>query len=370
METVRLAHETDKEDFKKLWSMCFGDSFEFINWFFENRFIANYSICLKQNKNFISCMQSYPMDINIRGKLVKGAMLCGVCTHPEYRGKGFMKDVFTYMMRFLYKEHMILAVHTPAILESYYFFGHYPVSDACYLTADYIPFYEKLDNIKEVQIEEYSKIYLCYYQFANLYSGIIHRTKDDFLLKWKDYQADGGRCIAYISDDIVKGYCFFYLTEATIQAVEVVADTEESFVYVLKGLFSYGEGKKLHVKLPSKYCSIQFDFTKTSVIPKGVAGVINISSLLETVSCGTGYAIKVVDPIIPENNGIFDLEGNRINQDPDIEIEAGRLTQLLVGYVTLKDLIKQNQVKVLRQKAVEELHELFPIAECYIVDEY
>lgn len=369
---IRRAQWNDKKYFEYLWKTCFSDSQQFINWFFSHRFLPSYSVCMEEENEICSCMQAYPMHIAVRGNLVRSVMLCGVCTHPKYRKKGYMKELFSYMMHSLYDEDIVLAVHTPAVLNSYYFFGHYPVSTACYLTSDRIPFFQKPNCIFDVDIHsgDFHKVYQCYHQLSQCYSGFVSRTSADFHMKWSDYAVDGGKCIAYFSENIIKGYCFYYKTNTLLQAVEVLADSTDSMYRLLEGFFSYGTGLKLSVKLPPDFNHISFGFTKNRATPKGVAGGIHIAKLLKTVSSVDGFAIQVVDPIIPGNNGIFDLRGNKTQQKPDISIHAGHLTQILIGYITLDEAIKEGYVQVFHPAQAKKINLLFPKENCYIVDEY
>lgn len=371
MRKVRKANDKDKKQFQELWKICFGDSAEFCNWFFTNRFVPEYSVCMEEKDVIQSCMQSYPVHLNVRGQLVKSALLCGVSTHPNARKKGYMSEIFTYMMLLLQKEGIVLAPHTPAVLESYYSFGHYPVCDTQYLIAEKIPHYGSKATIVEIKMNggDFGGIYSCYYKFSQKYSGCVSRTLADFTLKASDYFVDGGRCIAYILEEKVNGYCFFYKTETELLAIETIADSTEAFQYLLEGLFSFGEGLSLNVKLPPNE-PIHFDFAQKKVVPKGVMGGVNLPNLLGIIGGETGYTVRIRDKVIPENNGTFDFNGNKTEEAPHLEIEAGRLLQFLLGYRSLKQLDVEKEVVIYDKKAAEELDRLFPVLPCYIIDEY
>ena len=101
MVEVRSAVWEDRQDFSDLWQLCFGDSDAFCHWFFHHRFEPSLSVCMKADDVFAACMQAFPYTIGIRGKAVKGTMLCGVCTHPDHRKKGYMGKIFPYDMQLL-----------------------------------------------------------------------------------------------------------------------------------------------------------------------------------------------------------------------------------------------------------------------------
>ena len=60
---------------------------------------------------------------------------------------------------------------------------------------------------------DWYKLYPLYCRFAEKYSGIIKRTEEDFIRKASDYAADGGEALAYIENNDVKAYAFYYKTE-------------------------------------------------------------------------------------------------------------------------------------------------------------
>ena len=124
MTAVRIAKAEDKKAFYDLWKICFGDSNAFCDWFFRNRFAPDYSVVLETEGKIVSCMQAFPYTLWIRGREIPGAMLCGVSTHPDYRKKGYMGQIFTYEMKLLREKGCLVAPHTPAVLQSYFPFGH------------------------------------------------------------------------------------------------------------------------------------------------------------------------------------------------------------------------------------------------------
>ena len=110
---VRNAAAADRKDFRRLWKACFHDSDAFCNWFFEKRFLPEYSVCLETEGEFASCMQAYPYSVWLRGREIPGAMLCGVSTDPNHRKKGYMGKIFPYEMEMLRQKGILVAPHTP-----------------------------------------------------------------------------------------------------------------------------------------------------------------------------------------------------------------------------------------------------------------
>lgn len=365
--TVRVAEEKDKKDFYRLWKVCFHDSDAFCRWLFENRFYPDYSVCLETGKEVASCMQAVPYTLWLRGKAIPAAMLCGVSTHPEHRKKGYMGKIFSFEMNLLRGKGAIVAPHTPAVLESYFPFGHFPVADACYLECDSVPEYAGSNAVCQFSAKsDFERLFPIYIAFAKKYSGMILRTKEDFLRKCEDYASDGGKCVVYMRNDEIKGYCFFYQTEESVVCVEAVA--EDGFFHaLLEGLYPYAVGRSLSVKLPPDIY-IHPPFGKVIRRQKGVMGLCNLAELLRILNLEIPYGFAVKDSVVAENEGCFDFKGNRYNGLPAFEIEAGRLLQVLVGYCTLNE--SRNSITIKDEAAFKQIDRLLPKCSCYIIDEY
>lgn len=366
MTMIRIAENKDKSDFYRLWKTCFGDSDAFCDWFFEKRYSSEHSVVLEENREIVSCMQAFPYNIQIRGKEIPGAMLCGVSTHPDHRKKGFMGKIFSYEMNHLRKMGYLVAVHTPAFLPSYFSYGHFPVADATYLKANVILSQKKAENCCMMDKKEWYRCFPLYQAFAEKYSGIIKRTEEDFLRKAADYAADGGKLIAYIENSIIKGYAFYYQTEDEILCVEVVAE-DNCWEPLIEGLFAQGTGLKFAAKLPPEL-EISFPFATTERMQKGVMGLCNAAALLKTLHLHIPYSFRIKDTVVPENNGVFDFQGNLCQSEPVFEISAGHLLQVLVGYHSFSEL--KNEIMIYDIEKFSEIDLLLPKQDCYIIDEY
>ena len=61
MAEVRVAQQSDKKEFYRLWKTCFGDSDAFCDWFFENRFSPEHSVVLETEGEIVSCIRLSPI---------------------------------------------------------------------------------------------------------------------------------------------------------------------------------------------------------------------------------------------------------------------------------------------------------------------
>lgn len=282
MKTIRAARLGDKEQFQNLWNISFTDSQEFRSWLFGNRFVPDYSICIEEDGQIVSEAQSIPYHIKIRDSILPATMMVGACTHPNYAKRGYMKQLYTQYMKQMYNMGVVLCAHTPAVLRTYFYVGHFPVSDTAFIEIEKA---EKIDTEELTTVnlgEEASALLKCYVKVAQRYSGIIHRSFTDFKLKCDDYSADGGKCIALWENDEITAYGIYYNTDEMLYAEEVMALDDQAEQRVVNALINLGVGKKVKIKLPPDTQSRSEPGTFTTQ-PRNVLGLANAQKLLKAV---------------------------------------------------------------------------------------
>ncbi|MGE4214241.1 MAG: GNAT family N-acetyltransferase [Anaerotignaceae bacterium] len=369
MKTIRAARLEDKAQFQNLWNISFTDSYEFRSWLFGNRFVPDYSICIEEEGHIVSEAQSIPYHIKVRDSILPATMMVGACTHPDYARRGYMKQLYTQYMKQMNEMGVVLCAHTPAVLSTYFYVGHLPVSDTAFIEI------EKAERIDAEELttvnlgEEVSPLLKCYIKAAQKYSGIIHRSFTDFKLKCDDYSADGGKCVALWENDEIVAYGIYYNTGEMIYAEEIMALNAKAEQRVVDSLINLGTGKKVKIKLPpdTKSRSKQGTF---NVMPRNVLGLANAQKLLKAVGNGIEIAVQVKDDVLPENNGIFNFKGEKTNRKPAFEVWAGNFTQFMVGYKTIEQLEAEGSAIIYNKEETEFLDKVLPLQECHIIDEY
>lgn len=368
---VRQSNKNDLKDFYQLWRTCFDDSVSFCDWLFENRFFPEYSTILENNNEIVSCMQGVPYVINIRNRKINGVMLCGVSTNHNHRKKGFMNRMFTYSMNQLKEKNVSIAVHTPAVLESYFKLQHLPVAKAVYVESKNLfhktnLLFEELTFLRE-NSDEIFNIYTK--EISEKYSGAIYRNNHDFFRKWANYKSDDGKCLAMFMENKIVGYGFFYVTKEELICVEAVTSVD-LYEDLVQGIMDYSKDLLCKIKLPPKVILKNYSVIEKE---KGVAGCISLSNLLKSLNLSNGdnehIAFKITDKVVPNNNGIFTLKGEKINSiAPAFEMEIGSFMQVLIGYKTLEEL--ENNITIYNKSEYYKLNKLLSLCDCYIIDEY
>jgi len=370
MRLLRTAVYEDKKAFRQLWDLCFDDSKKFSDWLFDNRFVPEYSVCTEEEDGSISSeIQGLPLFLQVRGKIVPSVMTAGVCTHPDYRHQGYMKELYTYYMNMVREKGIALCPNTPVSIGMYYCVGNYPVSDIMLLKtekAEKLPYceYAKTDLKGDI-----SGLLQCYNIATSDWSGAAKRSFADFSLKRYDYIAGDGKCISIEKNGKTEGYAVYFEDEKGVYGEEIIARNTETEQALCEILINIADGRKAELKLAA-FSKVNIDGCEKQILAKNVCGITDVTAFLKLVGKPLDIAIKIDDDIISKNNGVFFMDGGRSTKTPQLEMKIYALAQWLFGYRSLKELEARGFVKVYDKTAAAGLDRLFPKEKCRIIDEY
>ncbi|MEA4966549.1 MAG: GNAT family N-acetyltransferase [Candidatus Metalachnospira sp.] len=371
MAVQRICTMEDKPYLRALWQMCFEDSDSFLEYYFEKRFCPEYTVCTIENDELVNAMYSFPVNMYIRGEIVPAAMLAGFSTDERYRGKGYMSGAFKLLINNLAKSGIAVAPHTPVNHESYFKLENYTATDTKFITGiaekpKKIPVGVNFGRMSDV-----GKLYPAYMDFAVKYSGMLARSMYDFKLKIYDLISDGGEFIIADKNGETKGYALYFNSVDGLTAVEVVSDNAETTQSLVSTLAFIADSKKIRIKIPAD-CSAELNGCEISVIPHGVAALVNAQKLMKAVFKYEDAVIKLDDSVCEDNNGYFRLNGEKLvnAQNADIEINAGYFLQFAEGYKSLGELAEEGKAVINNLEVINMLDAKYPKVKCFICDEY
>lgn len=87
----------DREDIITLWEICFGDSREYIDFFFEHMVKEDTVLCRRHGGKVVSMACIIPAKIREGGKCEKINYLYAVATLPEYRKQGMATSIINHI---------------------------------------------------------------------------------------------------------------------------------------------------------------------------------------------------------------------------------------------------------------------------------
>ncbi len=377
----RYAKLSDRDELRSLWQLCFNDSESFADWFFTERFLPEYCAVWEESGRIACALHSLPLHMRVRSAIIPCAMIAGIATLPEYRGRGLMRAVMTAHLKTLRGLSVPLVSYRPVDFAYYRSLGHYAVADKLFLTKkesgwEPNPAITGISDVTVCEIdarEHLAALYMLYCRAAAPYSGMIARSYADFALKYRDYASDGACCAAAFDRSELAGYCFYYAGEHTLEGVELLAADADAYAALFAFLSVLAAGRELKLALPP---DAVFDYNSAEVItaPRTAAGVTDVSALLRsTLSDVTGldgFAVEIRDGVLPENSGVYDLRGDRTQTKPRLALDPGRLAQFIFGYRSVFELAQRGEAEIFDPGAVDALDKALPKQCCYCIDEY
>ena len=113
---------------RALWSLCFGDTEEFMKLYFTRKYTPERNSCLVRDGRVVAALQRLPYRMMFGGGVVPVAYVSGVCTQPECRGKGLMTELMGQAHRKMYADGCLFSLLIPAdegLFAFYHRFGYY-----------------------------------------------------------------------------------------------------------------------------------------------------------------------------------------------------------------------------------------------------
>ena len=103
-----------REQVRNLWKISFGDSDDFIRLWFDRVYKDEQTLVVQQNGKIVSALQILPYEMTYCGTNIPTGYICGVCTLPSERGKGYMNQLMHQSIKEMQNCGYALAVLIPA----------------------------------------------------------------------------------------------------------------------------------------------------------------------------------------------------------------------------------------------------------------
>ena len=103
-----------REQVRNLWKISFGDSDDFIRLWFDRVYKDEQTLVVQQNGKIVSALQILPYEMTYCGTTIPTGYICGVCTLPSERGKGYMNQLMHQAIKAIQNYGYALAVLIPA----------------------------------------------------------------------------------------------------------------------------------------------------------------------------------------------------------------------------------------------------------------
>lgn len=226
-----------------LWQSVFHDSQPFASFYFATQFCAPLSFGAFDDERLVSMAlgRSVPLD----HPPCKTIFIAGVCTLPDYRRQGLMREILTRLLANAVQQGFELALLSPAIPNLYDAFGFVPLSYALRVE-------EASDGDRPpegiVPAKDLLAPMMVYRAVARRHPLMLARDEKAFQRTMQEYAKDHG---VMLQTRDRMGYVCFLPGEEGIEVTECVALRPDQYRLLLRGAAAFSPTKKASAELPA-----------------------------------------------------------------------------------------------------------------------
>lgn len=213
---IRLLRAEDREQAKALWQVAFDDPPEFVDWFFENRYMPQWSAGAFNGNELISVIHGTPMELSLGNSSFPALMTSGVATLPSERGKGIMHDTMRFLQQHAERQGVHALFNHPQRPGAYAHLGFRPSTSTKYCNGE--------GTFEPGEIAPFSEdeAFSVYSSIADRYAGFVRRDREAFLRKMADYASDCAKGFLLMEAGKAVGYGVYFEKEG-VYAEEVLS---------------------------------------------------------------------------------------------------------------------------------------------------
>src|SRR5699024_2175983 len=92
---IHFADDSTKQAVRDMWKICFGDSDAYLDIHFNHKYQNENTLIYIEDQKPVASLQMLLFDFTFNGSEISIAYLSGLCTLPNYRNRGFMRQLIT-----------------------------------------------------------------------------------------------------------------------------------------------------------------------------------------------------------------------------------------------------------------------------------
>lgn len=340
---------TQKEQVMDLWRKNFQDSEKFIRFYFERKYSDENSLVYEENGEALSALLMLPYPMTWSGTLLATSYISGACTLAKARKQGLMSGLLQKAFLEMYKRDIALTTLIPANDRLFQYYGHsgyttvFSYSNTSY-TVPPDPAPSGPCFAPEHFDAEFARQHYPFFRDILMQKDCcIQHTEQDYLAIAEDAYLSGGRLLICTSGDrqSTTGWALAVPEAGTLYVKEMLYRSPQDQATLLHSLFTIFHPQTVICR------------ESPGPTPYGMARIISVPLMLSRLAIqnpGLSLSLKVCDPQIPANNGIFILTKGKCiqaghQQAADIETDIPSLTKALLGYPPDQSLQPLNSLR-------------------------
>ncbi|MGD6831349.1 GNAT family N-acetyltransferase [Sutcliffiella halmapala] len=324
-----------------------------------------------------------PLEVHTGEQKWKMGGIAGVATYPEYRRKGFVKDLMKQSLEQMKEEGYLVSMLHPFKISFYRKYGWELLTNRvkCTLTrADLVMQGLVPGSVKRsIMDHNYQDLNEVYSQFATRFSGMLVREES----WWKNICDGESTAIYYNKSQQPIGYILYSIKDSKMKVEEFVALTSEA----RKGLWNFicqhdSMLDQVEMILQEKdplLFSLQEPNVKAEIAPYFMVRIVDAEKFLKDYEFqwnDTEVVLQISDPYASWNEKLFSLKNGevtvidthgRIEDGSILKIDINSLSTILFGYKRPMELYELELLEG-RIEDIERLESLLPNRPSFFYD--
>lgn len=324
-----------------------------------------------------------PLEVHTGKQKWKMGGIAGVATYPEYRRKGFVKDLMKQSLEQMKKEGYLVSMLHPFKISFYRKYGWELLTNRvkCTLTRADLVMQELVPgSVKRAnKNHNYQDMNEIYSQFATRFSGMLVREES----WWKNICDGESTAIYYNKSQQPIGYILYSIKDSKMKVEEFVALTSEA----RKGLWNFicqhdSMLDQVEMILQEKdplLFSLQEPNVKAEIAPYFMVRIVDAQKFLKDYEfqwSDTEVVLQISDPYASWNEKLFSLKNGevtvidthgRVEESSILKLDINSLSSILFGYKRPMELYELELLNG-RKEDIERLESLLPNRPSFFYD--
>lgn len=291
------------QDFQKIVREVFSLDPKWLEWFMKDCFKDDELAMSVVDSRPASVMLSTPYKMRFHGVEVECDYLSFVATVPSQRGKGLMRGLMRDTLSAAWEKRTPFALLIPATRPLYFIYDKMGFATVFYVDE------ERYTSLHEFEQGEYKAAEPSFELFRRLEDkreGAVLHTEKQFKDILNDLSLSQGRAVA-VDDGNGSEAIAFAEVGGEIKILDLLSTDEKATDAVLCEAKKFGGEKSMIVNaVPGG--------NSKSLRARGMIRIVNALAVLEALAAGSPsikMTIRLTDPFLPSNNGIYCLESGR-----------------------------------------------------------
>lgn len=381
---IRYGNDKDKIKAEYIWRECFADSENEIRFYFDELYRKeNFLLMEDEEKEIRASLHENPYEMIINNEELLSFYIVAVAVSSQYRGRGYMGELIRYSLRNAREKGLAFVFLSPINTEIYrkYGFGYMSSLEKYSISMEDISF-DRIDRAYEIKkVSDEKKIYGDLIEVYNKKMkenfAYLKRDENYYRRALKEMENENGDIYIFYLENKPAGYISLYKREGNIEVREFFGIDKKVIESIYAFLKTHKEYySELVIKAPVNSHLNFHIYNQTSMekneFPFIMGRIINVENMLKKLHIeDTELKISVIDKVIEENNGVYEISvygavSKKDKIESDMEIDITDLNHLIFGYFSIDEMIELERIKINNIEKIEEIKKVFPKKKVYI----